>query len=108
MPHGRHIYAKEYDMGKATMCANSHSDHAFPHWKCVLRCCVQCPSINIPDQETDDKYPNPSPLIRFHIYHLIARCTKHGMIPLIDKNVFESVNRILLQYNQQKYTIKKS
>ena len=61
MPHGRHIYAKAYDMAKATMCANSQSDHALPHWKCVLRCCAQCPSINIPDQEIDDKHPNPSP-----------------------------------------------
>ena len=31
MPHGRHIYAKAFDMAKATMCANSHSDHALPH-----------------------------------------------------------------------------
>ena len=85
MPHGRHIYAKAYDMAKETMCAYSQSDHALPHWKCVLRCCAQCPSINIPDQETDDKHPNPSPSIRFHIYHLIARCTKHGRLPLTDK-----------------------
>ena len=26
------------------------SDHALPHWKCVLRCCDDCPCINIPDQ----------------------------------------------------------
>ena len=31
MPHGRHIYAKSYDMAKATMCAYSQSDHALPH-----------------------------------------------------------------------------
>ena len=50
MPHGCHIYAKEYDMAKATMCANSQSDHALPHWKCGLRCCAQFPRINITDQ----------------------------------------------------------
>ena len=61
MPHGRHIYTKLYYMEKATMCANSQSDHALPHWKCVLRCCTQCPSINIPVQETDDNHTNPSP-----------------------------------------------
>ena len=87
MPHGRHIHAKAYNMAKATMCAYSQSDHALPHWKCVLRCCAKCPSINIPDQETDDKHPNPSPSIRFHIYHLIARCTKHGRLPLTDKKI---------------------
>ena len=51
MPHGHHIYAKEYDTEKEKMCAYSQSDHALPQWKCVLRCCAQCPSINIPGQE---------------------------------------------------------
>ena len=36
MPHGRHIYAKSSDMEKETMCEYPHSDHAFPHWKCVF------------------------------------------------------------------------
>ena len=82
MPHGSHIYAKEYDMAKATMCACSQSDHALPHWKCVLQCCAKCTGINIPDQETDDKHTNTRPSISFHIYHLITRCTKHGMLLL--------------------------
>ena len=57
MPHGRHIYDKAYDMAKATMFAYSQSDYESPHWKCVLRCCAKCKSINIPDKETDDQYP---------------------------------------------------
>ena len=52
MPHGSHIYAKASDMENATMCTYPQSDHAFPHWKCVLQCCADCPCINIPDQET--------------------------------------------------------
>ena len=32
------------------------SDHALPHWKCVLRCCADCLCINIPDQETTKKH----------------------------------------------------
>ena len=67
------------------MCTNSQSDHALPHWKYVLRCCDQCPSTNIPDQETDDNHPNPSPSISFHIYHLISCSTKHGRLTLSDK-----------------------
>ena len=63
MPHGRHIYTRAYDTAKATMCAYSQSYHALQHWKYVLRCCAQCPSINIPDQEIDDKHPKPSPFI---------------------------------------------
>ena len=87
MPHGRNINAKAYDMEKATMCAYSQSDHALPHWKCVFWHCTKYPSINIPDQETYDQYPDTSTSIRFHIYHLIARCTKQGRIPLTDKRI---------------------
>ena len=87
MPHGRHIYAKAYDMEKATMCAYPQSDHALPHWKCVLRCCAKFPSVNIPDQETDDQYSDTSPLISFHIYHMVACCIAHGRLPLNNKKI---------------------
>ena len=50
MPHGRHIYAKSDDMAQATVCAYPQSDHALPHLKFVLRCCADCPCINITDQ----------------------------------------------------------
>ena len=88
MPHGRHIYAEAYDMANATICTYSQSYHVLPHYKCVLRCCAQCPSINITDQETYDKHKNPSRPIRFHSYNMIARCTKKCRLPLTDKNVF--------------------
>ena len=55
MPHGRHIYAKASDMTKATICTYTQSDHARPHWKCVLRCYAKFICMNIPDQETDKK-----------------------------------------------------
>ena len=29
--HRRHIYAKEYDMANAIMCAYQQSDHVLPH-----------------------------------------------------------------------------
>ena len=58
MPHGSHIYAKAYDMSRTTICAYPQSDHELPHWKCVMQCCAKYPSINIPDQETDDQYSN--------------------------------------------------
>ena len=56
MTHGRHTYAKASDMAKATMCTYPQSDHAFPHWKCVLRCFDECTCINLPDQETYKKH----------------------------------------------------
>ena len=50
MPHGRHIYAKAYDMAKAIMCAYSQSYNALPHWEFVLQCCAKCPGIDLPDK----------------------------------------------------------
>ena len=86
MPHGCHIYAKAYDMAKATMCIYSQSDNALPHWKCGLRYCSDCPYINLPDQETIEKNEERTPSIGFNIYHITGRCTAHGIIPLKDKN----------------------
>ena len=74
-------------MIKATICAYNQSDHALSYWKCVLRCCDDCPCINITDQETSNKYSETTPSIMFHIYHIIARCTAHGIIPLKDKKI---------------------
>ena len=100
MPNGHHIYTKAYYIAKAKMCTYSQSDHALPHWKCVLRCCAKCTSINIHDQETDYQYPNTSPSIRFHLNHLIASCTKHVRLPLTD-------NKSCLKF-QQDYASGKS
>ena len=86
MPHGRHIYAKASDMAKAKICEYPQSDHTLPHWKCVMQCCSKCPSVNLPDQETDDQYSNTSPSIIFLIYHLIVCCSTHGRLPLNDQN----------------------
>ena len=63
------------------------SDHALPHWNCVMQCYDKCPRVNLPDQETDYQYSNTSPSIYFHIYNLTARCTKHGRLPLNDKKI---------------------
>ena len=65
MPHRNHIYAKASDMANATMCAYPQLDHALPHWKCVLRCCVDCPCINITDQETTKKMTKHHPQLGF-------------------------------------------
>ena len=71
MKHGRHIYAKASDMAKDKICTYPKSNHALPHWKCVLKCCADCPCINLSDQETDNKNTDTTNSIRFHIYHII-------------------------------------
>ena len=87
MPHGRHIYYKVSDMEKATRCAYPQSNHALPHWKCVVQCCVNCTCINLPDKETDNQYSETTPSIRFHIYHMIACYNAHGRITLKNKKM---------------------
>ena len=87
MPHGHHIYTKAYDMSNSTMCTYPNYDHALPHWKGVLRCCAECPHINLPYKETNKKHDETTPSIRFHIYHIIGRCNTHSRIPLKDKKI---------------------
>ena len=70
LPHGRHIYAKASDMKNATMCTYPQSEHALPHCTCVLRCCAECPCINLPYQETNIKHEDTTLSISFHIYHV--------------------------------------
>ena len=81
MPHGRHIYAKAYDMANATMCAYPQSDHALLHWKCILRCCAECPHINIPDQKTNKNMKKQHPQLGFtfvaSLYVVLLRVDFH-------------------------------
>ena len=69
MTYGRHIYANKYDMAKSTMYAYSHSDHALPHWKCVLLFCAKCPSINLTNQE--QMISIPTQVIQFFFTFII-------------------------------------
>ena len=104
IPYGRHFYAKAYDMANAIMCTYPQSDHALPNWKFVLRCCVEFPYINLPDQETNKKHEETTPSIRFHICHIIGRCASHGRIILKDRKNVICVNKNLHLINLQKYT----
>ena len=108
MPHGIHIYAKASDMANATICTCPQSEHALPHWKCVLQCFADCVCINIPDQEKIKKQDATTPSIRFHIYHIIGCCSTHGMIPLKEKNICYMSGQESLPDKSTKYTPEKS
>ena len=73
MPNGYHIYARLSDMANATMCTYPQSDTSLPHCKCVLRCCSECPYINLTNQETNEKHEETTHSNMFHIYHIIGR-----------------------------------
>ena len=108
MPHERHIYVKASDMAKAKMCTYTQSYHALPHWKCVLRCFADFPCINFPDQETDKKHEETTPLIRFHIYHVIAHCNCHGRNPLKSKKICYMFKQESSSDELKTYTTEKS
>ena len=108
MPHGSHIYSKSSDTEKATTCAYLQPDHELPHWKGVIRCCDKCPSVNLPKQKTDDQYSDTSTSIRFHIYHLIARCKTNGKLLLNNKNIFCKCKKDSAPKKSTKYTPAKS
>ena len=93
--------ATEQDMENATMCAYPLSKHSLPHWKCVLRCCADCPCINIPDQKITKKHDKTKTTIRFHIYHIIGRCAIHGRLSLKYKNICSMCKQ---EYSPDKYT----
>ena len=88
MPHGHHIYATASDMAMAKVCAYPLYQNTFPHWKCVFPCCANCPGIYLTGKELDRHHSSITPSINFHIYHLIARCTVHGGLPLDKNNIF--------------------
>ena len=48
MPYGKNMFKTEYDMAMATICAYPSSKYALPRWKCFMRCCAQCPCIDLP------------------------------------------------------------
>ena len=108
MPHRCYIYTKESDMAKARMWVYTQYNHALPNWKCVLRCCADCLYINLPDQETNRKHEERTPSIRFHIYHIIARCTAHDRIPSKETKYVTRVNKNIHMINIKKYTQEKS
>ena len=108
MSHGRHIYAKASDMTKAAMCADPQSDHALTHWRYVLICSAKYQSVIIPDQEIDNQYSKPSLSIRFHVYHLISRCTAHGRLPVTDNKKFHKCKEYYISEKSTKKTLEKS
>ena len=51
IPYGNHMFQTASDMAVAKMCAYPSSNYSLIHWKCVLRCCAQCPRIYLPSTE---------------------------------------------------------
>ena len=73
---------------KSQQCVIIHSQIIHYNTGNVYSYRAKCPSVNLPDQETDDQYSNTRHSIRFHIYHIIACCTTYGRLLWNEKNFF--------------------
>ena len=58
------------------------------HCKFVLRCCEQCPRLDLPNPESDQHNSNIIPIIKFHVYQHIERFTVHCRRPFNEKKQF--------------------
>ena len=52
LPHGKHMFQTASDMEMENICAYPSLKYALPHWKCVLRCCVKFPRIDLTNPES--------------------------------------------------------
>ena len=68
VPHDCHIYGTAADILMYKMCEYPPSQHAIPHWKCVLHCCSNLPIIYLTDQELDMHHSTASTSTRFNKY----------------------------------------
>ena len=108
MPYGRHIYSKESDMAKDTMCTYPHSDHALSHRKFLLMCCADCPCIKLPDQETDKNMKKQHTKLGFIFITSLDVVLLMVEFHLNKIKYATCVNKNLHQISIQKYTPEKS
>jgi len=69
----RHEYWK--DAVRSIQCPNV-GDTGFPHWKCVLGRCKDCPEYFIPEAEKDC-----TDRISYNDFIPLTKCTEHGWLP---------------------------
>ena len=83
MIEGEHKYPKAKQAAYAMLCPFPNTEHDLPHWKCVLGCCNNCPGLVIPTEEVHHR--QDLPLISFHCYKSVTRCSVHGQCPFTEK-----------------------
>ena len=60
------------------LCSTTNDECKSPNWKCVIRKCTACNSIDIPGVERDSS--NRSPMIMFSTYMTQFTCSHHGIL----------------------------
>ena len=73
------LHPKAKDAAMSTLCNPFDPQHNLPQWKCVLRCCNNCPPLYQPKEETSPD--GQVPQIYYHVYKTIATCSIHKQRP---------------------------
>ena len=68
MPHGINIHKIEIDMVMEIMIPFPSEINALRHWKCVLQCCDNGPSLVITVEESNSYDINTCTTISFCVY----------------------------------------
>ena len=71
----------------AKICTSLYEIHVLTRWKCVLRCCANCPSLVITFEELNGADKTMCPTIIFNVYKLVHRCAVNGRRPHKEKNI---------------------
>ena len=83
MINGEHKYPKARQAAYAMLCECPNTENNLPHWKCVLGCCNNCPGMVKPAEEVRNQ--QDLPVISFHCYKNVTRCSIHGQHPFTEK-----------------------
>ena len=81
MLHCSHTHKASTNMAIDNICPCPSVKHDLIHWKCIVQCWSNCPSLVIPGQLMNREETNMCPKIRFHVYILVSWCTVHGRWP---------------------------
>ena len=63
MLYGKQMFQTAYEIAMSKILAYSSSKYALPHWKCVLRCCMQFSWMDFTSAESYHNSSNVSPTI---------------------------------------------
>ena len=66
------------DAADYVLCTPTNDECQLTNWKCVLRKCTACTSIDLPGVETDSS--NQAPMLTFNKYTTQFTCSHHGIL----------------------------
>ena len=89
-PGGNVLHTKASRAAFSTMCPFPVENIDIPKWHCVLKCCRNCPSLLVPDEEKTENAQSTK--IKFHVYRDVSRCSICGVLPFDGRKLCMTCN----------------